>query len=676
MKLKNYACGEWVEAKGGFRELKDSVNAKTIALASSDGLDFAAMLDYARNTGAKNLRKYGFFDRALMLKSLALYLLERKEELYKLSTHTGATRKDGWIDIEGGIGTLFAMSSLARKNMQDNSAAGGNVYIDGDLEILSRGGTFVGQHIAMPLQGVAIHINAYNFPVWGALEKFAPAFIAGMPVIIKPATDGSYLTETMVRMMVESEILPKGAVQLICGSVGNLLSLLDCQDIVSFTGSATTAAKLKTMPEIIKNSTRFIAEQDSLNGCVLGLDAKPGTSEFDLFIKEIVNEITVKAGQKCTAIRRAIIPNKYMDDVIDELGKKLSRIKIGDPRDKQTQMGALAGTNQKRDVLEKLAILSQENEIIIGSPERFDNDMGAFLEPIIMLCNNAITKSKAHSVEAFGPVATLMGYDDIDEANTILAKGGGSLVASVFSYDTDFIQNIVWQASVYHGRVLIADRDNAAESTGHGSPLPHLVHGGPGRAGGGEELGGVRGVMHYMQRTAIQASPKIISKITGEFVANANTKPTKPHPFTKNFNQLEIGEQIITKSRKISLRDIEDFARSTGDMFYAHMDSDAARANPFFEDRVAHGYLLLSWAAGLFVAAEPGPVLANTGLNNLAFMTPVYAGDEIYVKLTVKRKKRRTETYGEVGWDVEILNQKDETCARYELLTMVAYETN
>jgi len=669
MLLENYAQGQWVAGISGLRDLRDSVTGKTVAQTSSLGLDFGAMLDYARTVGGPNLRKYGFHDRAYMLKALAGYMMSRKEELYELSYCTGATRSDSWIDIEGGIMTLFAVSGKARREMPD-----GQVYVDGGLEPLSRGGAFMGQHIAMPLQGAAIHINAYNFPIWGALEKFGPAFIAGVPAIIKPASDGSYLTEAMVRMMVEADILPKGAVQLICGSTGNLLDHVTCQDVISFTGSASTAQMLRSKPNIIENSTRFIAEQDSLNGCVLGTDAGPGTPEFDLFIKELASEISVKAGQKCTAIRRALVPHQFMDAVVDALDVRLAKIAIGDPRSKDTRMGALAGQGQRADVLEKLAILSSENPIVIGSADKFANDAGAFLEPIVMRCDNPLAKTDVHSVEAFGPVSTLMGYKSADEAITLLQKGGGSLVASVFSYADDFVRDLVMGASAFHGRMLISDRDSGAESTGHGSPLPNLVHGGPGRAGGGEEMGGVRGVMHYMQRTAIQGSPSVIANITEQWIAGAKSRKVKTHPFRRIYKDLKVGDQLQTKSRKVTLNDIELFANSTGDTFYAHMDSAAAKANPFFEDRVAHGYLLLSWAAGLFVSPDPGPVLANTGLNNLAFMTPVYAGDEIKVTLTVRRKKRRTEDYGEVGWDVEITNQSGDICARYELLTMVAFE--
>lgn len=669
MLLENYAEGTWLAGKSGLRELRDSVTGKVVAKTSSSGLNFEAMLDYARTVGGSNLRKYGFHDRAYMLKALAQYLMGHKEALYALSYSTGATRSDSWIDIEGGIMTLFAVSGKARREMPD-----GDVYVDGGLEALSRGGTFMGQHIALPLQGVAIHINAYNFPIWGALEKFGPAFIAGVPAIIKPASDGSYLTEAMVRMMVESGILPKGAVQLICGSTGDLLDHVTCQDVISFTGSASTAQMLRTRPNIIKNSTRFIAEQDSLNGCVLGPDAGPSTPEFDLFIKELASEISVKAGQKCTAIRRAIVPHRFMDAAVDALGERLAKIVIGNPREKDTRMGALAGMGQRADVLDKLNILAAENPVVIGNTDRFANGEGAYLEPIVMRCDTPLEKTNVHSVEAFGPVSTLMGYGDTDEAIALLQKGGGSLVASMFSYDAGFTRDLVKGASAFHGRMLISDRTSAGESTGHGSPLPNLVHGGPGRAGGGEEMGGVRGVMHYMQRTAIQGSPSVIANITGEWIPGAKSRKVKTHPFRRVYKNLHIGDQIMTESRKVTLKDIELFANSTGDTFYAHMDSEAAKANPFFEDRVAHGYLLLSWAAGLFVSPAPGPVLANTGLNNLAFMTPVYDGDEIKVQLTVRRKKRRTEDYGEVGWDVEITNQKGEICARYELLTMVAFE--
>ena len=623
MILQNYVEGHWVAGTGGFRDLLDSVTGKHIAKTSSQGLNFGAMLDYARTVGGPNLRKYGFHDRAYMLKALAIYLTERKEELYELSYSTGATRKDSWVDIEGGFGTLFFASSKARREMPD-----GHIHVEGDLENLSRGGTFMGQHIAVPLQGAAIHINAYNFPIWGALEKFGPAFIAGVPIIIKPATVGCYLTEAMVKMMVQSDILPKGSVQLIVGSTGDLLDHVNCQDVISFTGSARTASKLRSAPTITQNSTRFIAEQDSLNGCVLGLDAGPDTPEFDLFIKEIANEISVKAGQKCTAIRRALVPEKYMNAAAKALQERLAKITIGDPRDKTTRMGALAGLSQRQDVLDKVKILSAENPIIIGDIDTFSENDGAFLSPIVMRCDDPMNKSIVHEVEAFGPVSTLMSYTDTNQAVALLQKGGGSLVASIFSYDNAFTRDLVIGSAAFHGRMLIGDRTSAGESTGHGSPMPQLVHGGPGRAGGGEEMGGTRGVMHYLQRTAIQGSPAAIANITGEWLPSAPETKGPKHPFRRTYHQLNIGETLHTKTRKITVKEIELFANSTGDKFYAHMNPDAASANPFFEDRVAHGYLLLSWAAGLFVEPNPGPVLANTGLNNLAFMTPVYAGDE------------------------------------------------
>ncbi|GAB4525480.1 MAG: phenylacetic acid degradation bifunctional protein PaaZ [Parvularculaceae bacterium] len=672
MHLANYAIGDWRESTEDAREIASAVTGATVATASTAGLDFKGMLEYARNVGGPNLRKLTFHDRGHMLKALAVYLNSRKEELYALNPHTGATRKDGWIDIDGGIGTLFVFSSKARREMPDDQ-----VFVEGATEQISREGTFLGQHVCTPLQGAAIHINAFNFPVWGMLEKFGPAFIAGVPAIVKPATATSYLAEACVRIMIESGILPEGALQLICGGVGDLLDHVTCQDVISFTGSIDTAQKLERHPAVVANTTRFIAERDSLNCSILGPDATPDAPEFDLFVKEVVREMTVKAGQKCTAIRRALVPAHLQDAVIEALQARLAKTVVGDPSNENVRMGALASLDQRRDVLEKIEMLKRENEIVFGDPENFeivgaDKDKGAFLPPILFKCSDPLVKTLAHSVEPFGPVSTVMPYRDLDEAVRIANMGEGSLVASLFTHDGQVAREVVLGAGAFHGRIAVIDRDSAKESTGHGSPLPHLVHGGPGRAGGGEEMGGVRGVMHYMQRTALQGSPRVLTAVTNRWVRGAEEVEGPEHPFRRHFEDLAIGETFRSPAREVTMADIEHFAEFTGDKFYAHMDEEAAAANPFFEGRVAHGYLLLSFAAGLFVDPAPGPVLANYGLDNLRFMQPVYPGDEVKVRLTVKQKTPRKDEYGEVRWDVEMTNGEDEIVAAYDLLTMNA----
>ncbi|MGR3364713.1 MAG: phenylacetic acid degradation bifunctional protein PaaZ, partial [Maritimibacter harenae] len=577
------------------------------------------------------------------------------------------------FDIDGGIGTLFVFASKGRREMPD-----GHVYLDGDVEQFSRHGTFKGQHICTPMQGVAIHINAYNFPVWGMLEKLAPTLLAGMPAIVKPATATSYVTELCVRLMLESGLLPEGAVQFVAGGTGDMLDRLTCQDVVSFTGSADTALKLRSTPAILENAVRFTAEADSLNSSILGPDAEPGTPEFDLFVKEVQREMTVKAGQKCTAIRRIIAPEAQVEAVIDALRERLAKNVIGDPAAEGTRMGALVSTGQRADVLEKIAILETEAERVIGDPDNFevvgaDREKGAFLPPMLFRCADPDKATKVHETEAFGPVSTIMGYRDLDHAVELANRGQGSLVVSLITNDGEVARDVAMGVGAYHGRIYINNRTSMKESTGHGAPLPHMVHGGPGRAGGGEEMGGIRGVMHFMQRTAVQGSPDMLQAIGQQFVPGAEEKPAPAHPFTRTFTELQIGETIVTDPREVTLDDIEHFAEFTGDTFYAHMDDEAAKRNPFFPGRVAHGYLLLSFAAGLFVEPNEGPVLANTGLDNLRFMQPVPAGDSIHVKLTVKKKTRRTDEYGEVRWHVTILNQDDALVAEYELLTMNAY---
>ena len=672
LNVHSFAAGRWVSPDASARSIENAVTGEVMAQAGS-ALDATAMLDYARNIGGSALRAMNFHDRARMLKALAAHLAQHKQALYDLSFATGATQSDHLIDIDGGIGTMFVFASKGRREMPD-----GHIYVDGEVEQLSRNGTFLGQHVCTSLQGVAVHINAFNFPVWGMLEKLAPTFMAGVPAIVKPATATCYVTELAVRIMLDSGILPAGALQLVSGGLGDMLDHLGHQDVVSFTGSADTAFKLRSAPHLLKNSIRFVAEQDSLNASILGSDAVPGTPEFDLFVKEVQREMTTKAGQKCTAVRRIIVPNNQIDAVIAVLSERLAKTVIGDPAADTTRMGALVSNGQKQDVLNKVKIISAEAERVYGDPDVFDvqgadGAKGAFVPPILFHCADPDNAKRVHDTEAFGPVSTIMGYRDLDHAISLVNKGEGSLVASVITHDTDVARQVVLGAGAYHGRLYFNNRDSMKESTGHGSPLPHMVHGGPGRAGGGEELGGVRGVMHYMQRTAIQGSPDILTAVGDVWVPGAEEKIAPAHPFTRTFTEVQIGETIHTEPRIVTMEDIEHFAEFTGDTFYGHMDDEAAARNPFFPGRVAHGYLLLSFAAGLFVEPNEGPVLANTGLNNLQFMKPVAAGDTIKVRLTVKKKTRRTDEYGEVRWHVTLTNEEDELVAEYELLTMNKY---
>ena len=637
---------------------------------SSKGLDFSAMVDHARSVGGPALRLMTFHERAAMLKGLGKALMERKEELYELNKATGATRNDGWIDIEGGAGTLFSIASKGKRELPN-----AKILLDGSLEGLSKHGTFVGQHIYTSLKGVAVQINAFNFPVWGMLEKLGPALLAGVPAIVKPASPTGYLAEAAVKIMIDSGLLPKGAVQLVSGSAGNLLDLLDGQDVVSFTGSAATASKLKSHPNIVAKSVRFIAEQDSLNASVLGPDATEDSEEFALFVKEVAREMTVKAGQKCTAIRRAFVPAALLDKAQDALIARLSKVAPGDPREESARMGALVSEAQRNDVVSKIETLSGEADIVFGSTDapNIDGASGnAFVSPVLLRCNTPGQAEAIHSVEPFGPVATLMPYANLQEAIELCNRGEGSLVVSLFTMDTEAATEFIMGAGSYHGRVAIINRDCAKESTGHGSPLPVLIHGGPGRAGGGEEMGGVRGVKHYMQRTAVQGSPNMLSAITETWMIGSSYQADGPHPFRLKFGELNIGDTIETAERTITLEDIEHFADFTGDTFYAHMDEDAAAANPFFPGRVAHGYLILSFAAGLFVDPAPGPVLANYGLENLRFLAPVSPGETIKVRLTAKSKKARNPEYGEVMWDVEVTRADGAAVATYSLLTMNA----
>ena len=669
--ISSFAAGEWVAPGEGARTIASAITGAPFATAGNAALDVQTMLDYARTIGGPALRALTFHDRARMLKALAQELSAHKQALYDLSFETGATQKDHLIDIDGGIGTMFVFASKGRREMP-----GTHVYLDGDVEQLSRNGTFLGQHIYTPLLGVGVHINAFNFPVWGMLEKLAPTLLAGVPAIVKPATNSCYVTELAVRIMLESGVLPAGALQLVSGGLGDMLDHLNCQDVVSFTGSADTALALQQTPAILQNSIRFIAEQDSLNASILGPDALPDTPEFDLFVKEIIREMTTKAGQKCTAIRRIIAPESQVEAVIDALSSRLARITIGDPRLEATGMGALVSNGQKDDVLAKAKLIGQEAERVFGNPDAFEMQgpkTGAFVPPMLFHCTNPDAAQRVHDTEAFGPVSTLIGYRNLDHAVALANRGLGSLVTSLITHDADIARDVVMGAAAYNGRIYINDRDSMAESTGHGSPLPHMVHGGPGRAGGGEEMGGVRGVKHYMQRTAIQGSPRMLSNIGTKWVPGAPEIEGPAHPFTRKFGELQIGETLHTASRTITLEDIEHFASFTGDRFYAHMDEDAAARNPFFSGRVAHGYLLLSFAAGLFVEPSEGPVLANTGLDGLRFMKPVVAGDSIKVRLTVKQKTPRNNEYGEVRWHVSLTNQDNEPVADYELLTMNAF---
>lgn len=674
MRLQNYALGQWMDGTGAATELRHAVTGDVIALASSGGLDFAEMTAYARRVGGPAMRALTFHERARRLKALAQYLTERKDSLYALSTATGATKNDSWVDIDGGIGTLFVYASKGRRELPDET-----FHVEGPMEALSKGGTFVGRHICVPRRGVAAHINAFNFPCWGMLEKLAPTLLAGLPAIVKPATVTSFLTEAMFRMIVASGILPEGAVQLICGSAGDLLDHLGEQDAIAFTGSASTGRKLKEHPSVIGNAVRFNMEADSLNCSILGPDARPGTEEFDLFIKEVTREMTSKAGQKCTAIRRTIVPDAVMDDVLSALRARLADVKVGDPRAEGVKMGPLAGRTQVGEVQRSLDTLRGGTDVVFGGDGMAlvgaDRERGAFFPITLLACNRPFEQTQPHNIEAFGPVNTVMPYGDIDQAIELAQMGRGSLCGSLFTADDRVAREVVLGVAAYHGRLYVLNRHSARESTGHGSPLPHLVHGGPGRAGGGEEMGGIRGVLHYMQRTAVQGSPTTITRITNEWIPGAAQPTNRVHPFRKFFEELEIGETLLTHRRTVTEADIVNFAGISGDHFYAHMDDIAAKES-IFGRRVAHGYFVLSAAAGLFVDPAPGPVLANYGLENLRFTKPVYAGDTIQARLTCKSKTAKETPpegipQGVVAWDVNVSNQDNELVATYTILTLV-----
>lgn len=667
--LSNYALDRWYRADGGLVAIPSALDGSVVAETSSQGLDFAAMLHHARTVGGPALRALTFHDRARILKGLAEAISTRKEELYALATHTGATRTDNWIDIEGGAGTLYAYASKGRRELPN-----ARILIDGDMEALSKRGSFIGQHVYTSLQGVAVHINAFNFPVWGMLEKLAPTLLAGVPAIVKPATATAYVTEAAFRIMIETGLLPAGALQLIVGATGDLFDHLTGQDVVSFTGSADTAAKLQNHPIIAREGVRFVAERDSLNAAILGPDATQDSPEFALFVKEVAREMTVKAGQKCTAIRRALVPAALIDAVQDALTATLAKVKVGNPASEGVTMGALVGRSQLADVRDKVALLSREARIVHGDagPVAGADERGAFLAPVLLRCDDPDAAELLHEVEAFGPVATLMPYRDIAHAVAIANRGKGSLALSIVTHDPAVAQELLLGVGSFHGRIHFLNRDCAKESTGHGSPLPGLVHGGPGRAGGGEEMGGIRGVKHYMQRTALQGSPDMLSALVGSWLPGSSRTEGERHPFRLRFGELPIGYSIRTASRTISLDDIEHFAHFTGDTFYAHMDEEAAKASPIFGGRVAHGYLILSFAAGLFVDAPPGPVLANYGLESLRFIKPVKPGDSIQAVLTAKEKSAKTADMGEVRWNVAVTNQDGDLVANYDLLTMNA----
>jgi len=670
--VRSYLCDEWLTAADEGQPILDAATGEVVARWSSEPVAVEAAYDYARSVGGPALRRLTFTERAAILKQLAGYLNDRREEAYyPLSFQTGATLFDSRFDVDGGIGVLFAYSSKGRRELPDS-----HVYPDGPIERLSKDGSFAAQHIYTPRHGLALFINAFNFPVWGMLEKFAPAFLAGVPVVVKPAEQTGHLTARVFADMVASQLLPPGAISLVCAATDGLLENLTGQDTVAFTGSAETARALRQHPTVVANAVRFTAEADSLNAAILGPDAVPGEPEFELFIRELGRELTVKAGQKCTAIRRSFVPTAQVDAVLAALEARLAKVVVGDPRTEGTTMGALATLEQRREFEANLDRLTAAADIVLGGPDSAAAKSlpsgGAFVVPTVLRARDARAEA-VHTVEAFGPLTTLIGYDTADDAVALTALGRGSLVASVYSYDPDFVREVVLGAAAHHGRMIVIDRDNAKTSTGHGSPLPLLVHGGPGRAGGGEELGGIRGVLHYLQRTAVQGSPRALAAVTGRWVSGAPTVTTDVHPFRHYFEELAIGEVLHTESHTVTAEDVERFVALTGDSFYAHTDPEAAAANPLFGALVAHGYFIVSRVAGLFVEPSPGPVLANYGMDNLRFLTPVKIGDSIRAQLTCKEKKaRQTENYGEVRWDLDVRNQDDEVVASYDVLTLVA----
>ncbi len=669
--LESYAAGRWFRATDQGSPLLDASTGEEVARISSSGLDLAAMTTYARETGGPALRRLTFHERAGLLKAMAKDLGEHKDAFYALSARTGATQRDSMVDIDGGIGTVFSYASKGTREMPNDV-----VVLDGPAEQLGRGGTFLGQHLFTSRPGVAVQINAFNFPVWGFLEKLAPAFLAGLPSIVKPASQTAYLTEAVVRRIVDSGILPEGSLQLLCGSPAGLLEELGDQDSVAFTGSAATGAHLRQHPSVLHGGVRLGVEADSLNCSILGPDVTAQDPEFDLFVKGVVTEMTVKAGQKCTAIRRVIVPEPIADEVVTALAERLATITVGNPTTQGVRMGALASLDQREEVRKAVQALRASADLVFGDPDAVEvidasAETGAFMSPVLLRAHPGA--AEPHDIEPFGPVATVLTYADLDEAVALAARGQGSLVGSLVTHDRDVARRVVLGVAPWHGRILVLDRDDAGESTGHGSPLPVLVHGGPGRAGGGEELGGVRAILHHMQRTAIQASPDMLTALTGQWMKGSTRTVDAVHPFRKSLRDLQIGDTIVSPGRQVTLEDIEHFAEFTGDTFYAHTDAEAAAANPLFGGIVAHGYLVVSLAAGLFVQPDPGPVLANFGVDNLRFLTPVKAEDKIAVTLTVKQITPRTNAdYGEVRWDAVVSNAEGAAVATYDVLTLVA----
>ncbi|HVL83720.1 MAG TPA: phenylacetic acid degradation bifunctional protein PaaZ [Pseudonocardia sp.] len=669
--LRSYVQGRWHTASDEGRPLHDAVTGEEIARISSAGVDFAGALEHGRRVGGPSLRELTFHQRAALLKALAGHLREHREELYAVSARTGATLFDSKFDIDGGIGVLQAYASKGRRELPNDT-----FHVDGAVEPLSRGGTFVGQHVATSLRGVAVQVNAFNFPVWGPLEKLAQAFLAGVPSMVKPASPTAFLTAKLVELIVESGLLPEGTLQLVAGGLGDTFDHLTEQDLVSFTGSASTAATLRTHPVIVRRAVRFNAEADSLNLSILGPDAAPGTAEFDLYVKQLVQEMTVKAGQKCTAIRRAFVPESRVDAVVDAVSAKLATVTVGNPAAEGVRMGALASLEQREEVRRSVKALADAGRIVFGDPERVeavdaDAERGAFVSPLLLVAD--ADRGEPHEVEAFGPVSTVMAYTGTEQVVDLAARGQGSLAGSVVTADPAFARAVVLGVAPWHGRLLVLNERDGKESTGHGSPMPALVHGGPGRAGGGAEMGGIRGVLHHMQLTAVQADPDTLTAITGRWVAGSERRRTDVHPFRKHLEELRPGDTVVAGPRRVTQEDVEHFAEFTGDTFYAHMDAEAAAANPLFGERVAHGYLVVSLAAGLFVDPAPGPVLANYGVDALRFLTPVKFGDELTVTLTCKQLTPRDgAAYGEVRWDADVTRQDGESVARYDVLTLVA----
>ncbi|MCB9353814.1 MAG: phenylacetic acid degradation bifunctional protein PaaZ [Lewinellaceae bacterium] len=678
-KLHNYVLGQWTPGDGDGIPQYHALTGELIGTASSEGLDYAAILEYGRKNGGPALRRMTFPERGRMLKALALYLLDRKEQYYRMSHMTGATRADSWVDIEGGIGNLFANSSLRRRFPDEP------YYVEGETIRLSKENTFIGHHILVPKHGVAVHINAFNFPIWGMLEKIAVNLMAGVPAVVKPSEQTSYLTEAMVRDIIASGILPEGALQLVVGAGRGILDPVRSQDVVTFTGSAQTGKKLRAHPSILKYSVPFTVEADSLNAAILGEDAVPGTPEFDLFIKECRREMVTKAGQKCTAIRRIIVPEKLLGDVQKALSKELGKTVVGDPAVDGVRMGALINRQQLARVREKLAVLAAKTPVVFGDIEQFDvvgaeREKGAFIPPVLLLNDRPFSKRLTHETECFGPVSTLMPYKTLEKAIELAKMGKGSLVSTICTFDPAIMRTYVLESAAYHGRILILNRSSAKESTGHGSPMPLLVHGGPGHAGGGEEMGGMRGILHYMQRTAIQGNPTDITAVTNQYQVGGAQTETPVHPFKKYFDDLAVGETLITAKHTVSEADIHNFANVSGDNFYAHMDETALEGTPFTR-RVAHGYFVLSKAAGLFVDAKKGPVLLNYGLDECRFTKPVYPGMTIGVKLTVREKIEQESDPGREGvaaiprgivkWLVDVYDETGETVAIATILTMV-----